>query len=301
MSRPTALALTLSLCLIGCHDGDRRSGPTSSTATAPTSSSASSSTASGAAPAAPAPQGARFAPFGQALLAIERLTLERRAEVEGYDSRTAPFPQGGGAPVIVASNGEASVEGTVVGNVEATGAVFLGKRAAVSGAVSQGAAQRPIPAVRVLVARAQTRNDNARIQSLIAPDGSLSITDDILLPGGTYHVESLIVDGAGTRISTAEPVVIYVAGDVFVDGAGAEVGTGAPADLVIVAAGTSVLIEGAGPDLTLAIYAPDAIVNLAAATGGSFQGAIVGREVLVDDALSYDAALQDVWLPLPPN
>ena len=130
-----------------------------------------------------------------------------------------------------------------------------------------------------------------------ASSGALSLTvnSTLTLAAGTYHYSSITISGNG-KLTTTGAVTIYADGTVSIAGNGVATSGNTPANLSIIATGSSTISISGSADFYGTIYAPDSSVNNNA---GDFYGAIIAGDYdhNGNGDLHYDESLQNITGP----
>lgn len=131
----------------------------------------------------------------------------------------------------------------------------------------------------------------------VASSGALSLTGstNMSLPGGTYHFSSIDIKGTASLTFTG-PATVYVDGTVSIAGSGVSTSMNTPANLSIIATGSSTISISGSANFYGTIYAPDSTVNNNA---GDFYGAIIAYDYNHNGNgdVHYDEALANVTGP----
>lgn len=151
---------------------------------------------------------------------------------------------------------------------------------------------------------AESDNDNATIG--LTDEGrdpfssgwnlAMNSDDNLTLISGTYFFESITLR-AGATLTVTGPTTIYVAGDVDATGNGISNVTEDPANLTLLVAGSSVILNGSSAFYG-SVLAPNAEVTLSGSS--DMYGAVIGGTVVmrgdfefhVDESLAIVEAMQ---------
>ncbi len=241
--------------------------------------------------------------FARAVVGTGGITMSGQAYTDSYDSSLGlysaqPHTQNGD----IASNGAITLSGQAHINGDANpgaGYPFSGTPN-VSG--SYGTLQAPVvvdPIPASTMDAARTTNNNGNI--IYAPGNnpltgyalSVSGSNSITLPGGTYYFTSVNISGQASINVTGASTVYVDGGNVTVSGQGIVNNTGLPKNLLIYSTGSIATLSGQAA-FAGAIYAPTATVTLSGQD--NFYGSIVCGSSIDSGqaAIHFDLSLLNV-------
>ena len=235
------------------------------------------------------------------IIGVEKLTATGTANVDSYHSGDGPY-----SPATALSNGTLCSDGTIklTGDVEVHGDAIPGKDDEVKligGATVSGSTEprtTKLVIAPIVLGDVATNNNNAQIPLTSKGKNPLNNNNEFLmtstetlqLPAGTYFFTNMSLKGQA-QITTNDPVVIFVDGNVDIGGGGIVNSSGIPTNLQIFATGTSVKYSGNSAFYGL-LYAPDADVTVSGVP--EFFGALVGATATISGTpfIHYDEDLK---------
>jgi hypothetical protein len=203
--------------------------------------------------------------FSKAVVGLGNITMSGQAKTDSYNSTLGSYasqPHTENGDMI--TNGSINLSGQAYIHGDANpgpGHPFSG-HPNVSGSYGTLAATftvDPIPAETINAARDSNSNANI-VPPITGTSLSVSGSDVVTLPGGTYYFTSISVSGQA-GINVTGPSTIYVdGGNVSISGQGI-VNNGVPKNLLLYSTGNNISLSGQAA-FTGAIYAPSATVTL---------------------------------------
>ena len=201
-----------------------------------------------------------------------------------FKASGTPLVEGPAASVF--ANGDIVVSGTadLYGDVTSASSITLNGTPTITGSVRDGAQSITIASPDAEVAAAASDNDNGSIPCIVRRGKcnrhvsgsalSLTSTDTLTLPSGTYYFTSISINGKA-QLQTSGNVVIYLDGPATING-------GSTTDpvhdtITIISASDEVIKINGGAEATMHIFAPAAEINFSGTSG--FAGSVVGNEV----------------------
>ncbi len=235
-------------------------------------------------------------PIGCGVLADVDLDAMGGVVTDSYSSTDGPYDPGtAGDDGSLCSNSRLDVGGSA----EINGDVIVGRGGEI---VSHGASHDItghevyagsrflLPSLDPSGAEANNNNDTVGLTSSGRNPWSgggirLNGSDQLVLGGGVYFLESLRITGGASLVVTG-PVEIWVVGDVAVGGAGIVNTTADPHDLTLYVTGDNVSMGGTS-DFYGSVIAPEADVDLVGTR--DFYGIAIGGTIDIQGDLSLHA------------
>jgi Flp pilus assembly protein TadG len=220
-------------------------------------------------------------PGGYGIVGLNSVSLSGGSTIDSYSSTTGDFGNQG----TVASNGNITMSGSA--NISGSANPGVGKTvSAGTGSVSGSTA--PLTSALSyppeVASTYSSSNDNSSIPTgKLSAQGDLSLSGSqtLTLPGGTYYIHDLTVSGNAV-LSFSGPATVCIYGDLTLSGGAQTFGT-TPQNLKIVmvadpSSGTAgkVTISGSAP-LYASVYAPLSQVKVSGS--GDFYGQFVGLSI----------------------